>query len=72
MSRFDLGEEYVEKRGKEFGCGFSTIAMGDGVIDIKGVCDVLADANIKSSTLEIIGDEEILKKSVAYLQSCGI
>jgi inosose dehydratase len=46
--------------------------MGDGVIDIKGVCEVLKDAHIKSSTLEIIGDETILKKSVAYLKSCGI
>lgn len=68
----DLGAEWKEKRGKEFGCGFSTIAMGDGVIDIKGVCNVLKDANIKSSTLEIVGDESILKKSVKYLRSCGM
>ena len=68
----DLGEEWVEKRGTEFGCGFSTIAMGDGVIDIKGVCEVLKDTDIKSSTLEIIGDEDILKRSVEYLKSCGI
>ena len=26
-----------------FGCGFSTIALGDGVIDIAGVVDVLKD-----------------------------
>jgi len=68
----DLGEEWVEKRGKEFGCGFSTIALGDGVIDIKGVCNVLKDADIPGSTLEIIGSEDILKKSVDYLRSCGI
>ena len=68
----DLGAEYEAKRGKEFGCGFSTIAMGDGVIDIKGVCDVLKDANINSSTLEIIGDPVILKKSADYLKSCGM
>ena len=68
----DLGEEWVEKRGTEFGCGFSTIALGDGVIDIKGVCDVLKDSNIPSSTLEIVGSEDILKKSVKYLRSCGI
>jgi len=68
----DLGPEWEEKRGTEFGCGFSTIAMGDGVIDIKGVCDVLKDADIKSSTLEIIGDETALKKSVKYLRSCGV
>jgi inosose dehydratase len=68
----DLGEEWVAKRGKEFGCGFSTIAMGDGVIDIKGVCEVLKDADIASSTLEIVGSEDILKKSVTFLKSQGM
>jgi inosose dehydratase len=68
----DLGEEWVQKRGTLFGCGFSTIALGDGVIDIKGVCDVLKDADIASSTLEIIGSEDILKKSKSYLQKCGL
>jgi inosose dehydratase len=68
----DLGQEWVPKRGTLYGCGFSTIALGEGVIDIKGVCGVLKDANIESSTLEIIGSEEILKKSVAYLRECGL
>ena len=68
----DLGAEWEEKRGTVFGCGFSTIALGDGVIDIKGVCDVLKDANIASSTLEIIGSEDILKQSKNYLQACGL
>jgi inosose dehydratase len=68
----DLGPEWEEKRGKAFGCGFSTIAIGDGIIDIKGVCDVLRDADIQSSTLEIIGSEDILKKSVKYLKENGL
>jgi inosose dehydratase len=68
----DLGPEWAAKRGTEFGCGFSTIALGDGVIDIKGVCDVLRDAGIASSTLEIIGDADMLKRSKAYLEACGI
>ena len=68
----DLGKEWIEKRGTQFGCGFSTIAIGDGVIDIKGICDVLKDANIENSTLEIIGGSDILLKSVDYLRSCGI
>lgn len=68
----DLGAEWEAKRGTEFGCGFSTIALGDGVIDIKGVCDVLKDADIASSTLEIVGSEEILIKSKKYLQTCGL
>ena len=68
----DLGAEWEPKRGMVFGCGFSTIALGDGVIDIKGVCDVLANANIENCTLEIIGSEDILKKSVKYLRECGL
>lgn len=68
----DLDAEWEPKRGTMFGCGFSTIALGDGVIDIKGVCEVLKDANIESSTLEIVGSEDILKKSVEYLRECGL
>ncbi|NLS94920.1 MAG: sugar phosphate isomerase/epimerase [Planctomycetaceae bacterium] len=68
----DLGEEWVEKRGTLYGCGFSTIALGDGVIDIAGVCEVLKDANVRGSTLEIIGSEDILKRSAAYLRSQGL
>jgi len=68
----DLGEEWVERRGTIYGCGFSTIALGDGVIDIAGVCEVLKDAPVRSSTLEIIGDEDTLKRSVSYLRSNGL
>lgn len=67
----DLGEEWVEKRGTLYGCGFSTIALGDGVIDIQGVCEVLKDSDIESSTLEIIGEPEIYRRSVEYLRKCG-
>ncbi|MCF7958930.1 MAG: sugar phosphate isomerase/epimerase [Phycisphaerae bacterium] len=68
----DLEAEWEPKRGTMFGCGFSNIALGDGVIDIKGVCDVLKDANIESGTLEIIAPEDVLKKSVEYLKQCGM
>jgi inosose dehydratase len=68
----DLGEEWLPRRTKQFGAGFSTIAMGDGIIDIKGVCEVLKDAKIEASTLEIVGDPGIFEKSVKYLKSCGI
>ncbi len=68
----DLEAEWETKRGTLYGCGFSTIALGDGVIDIQGVCDVLKDCDIASSTLEIIGEEEILTRSVSYLRECGI
>jgi len=68
----DLGAEWEPKRGTMFGCGFSTIALGDGVIDLPGVCDVLRDSSIESSTLEIIGSEDVLKKSVDFLRSNGM
>lgn len=68
----DLEAEWEPKRGTLYGCGFSTIALGDGVIDIKGVCDVLKDCDIAASTLEIIGEEEILTRSVSYLRECGL
>jgi inosose dehydratase len=68
----DLGREWTAKRGKQFGCGFSTIALGDGVIDLKGVCKVLKGAGIESSTLEIVGTPEILKKSVQFLKAQGM
>jgi inosose dehydratase len=68
----DLGEKWLPLRGKLHGCGFADIAIGDGVIDIKGVCDVLMDMDIAHSTLEIVGSDEILLKSVKYLKTCGI
>jgi inosose dehydratase len=68
----DLDAEWQAKRGTQYGCGFSTIALGDGVIDIQGVCEVLKDADIAGSTLEIIGSEDILKKSVEYLRAQGM
>jgi inosose dehydratase len=62
----DLPKEFEEKRGKEFGCGFSPIALGEGVIDIAGVYEVLKD--VEYCTLEIGGDDN-MKKSVRYLES---
>jgi inosose dehydratase len=68
----DLGAEWIPKRGTQFGCGFSTIAIGDGVIDIKGVCAALKGAKIESSTLEIVGSAETLQKSKKYLEAIGV
>ena len=62
----DLPKEFEKKRGKEFGCGFSPIALGEGVIDIAGAYKVLKD--VEYCTLEIGGDDN-LKKSVQYLES---
>jgi len=69
----DLGPEWIEKRGTQFGCGFCTIPIGAGVIPVKEVCDILRDCNIEDSTLEVCGDEATLKESVRYLrEECGM
>lgn len=66
----DLPADWEEKRGTMYGCGFSPIALGDGVIDIAGVYDVLKDGSAEYSTLEVGGDEAVLK-SYEYLKSLG-
>ena len=64
----DLPSDYEEMRGKMFGFGFSPIALGDGVIDIASLFEILKD--VEYCTLEIGGDEN-LKKSYEYLKSLG-
>ena len=64
----DLGPEFIEKRGTVFGSGFSTIELGTGVIDIKGIIAVLKDSPlIHHSTLEITGTAQLLKASAEYV-----
>lgn len=67
----DLPAEWEEKRGKMYGCGMATVALGEGVIDIAGVFDVLKDApNLEYTTLEVAGDDN-MKQSYEYLKSLG-
>ena len=67
----DLPADWEAQRGTIYGCGFGPIALGDGVIDIAGVFDVLKDSPyVEYSTLEVGGDENVLK-SYAYLKSLG-
>jgi inosose dehydratase len=67
----DLPAEWEEQRGEVYGCGFSPIALGEGVIDIAGVYEVLKDTpGLEYSTLEIGGDENLLK-SYEYLKLLG-
>jgi inosose dehydratase len=64
----DLGAEWIPKRGTIYGCGFSTIPVGTGVIDIAGVIEVLKDSEkIKYSTLEVAGTPELLQQSAKYI-----
>lgn len=67
----DLPAEMIEKRGKEFGCGMSLIALGDGVIDIKAIYHALVKAGFDGyTTLEIAGEEAVIK-SFEYLRKLG-
>lgn len=66
----DLPADWEANRGKMYGCGFGPIALGEGVIDIAGVYDVLKDGAVEFTTLEVGGDENMLK-SYQYLQSLG-
>lgn len=66
----DLPADWEEKRGTMYGCGFGPVALGEGVIDIAGVYDVLKDSPAVYSTLEVGGDENMLN-SYKYLQSLG-
>ena len=64
----DLGAEWIPKRGTVYGCGFSTIPVGTGEIDIAGVIEVLKDSkHIRYSTLEVAGTPELLQQSAKYI-----
>ena len=64
----DLGAEWIPKRGTVYGCGFSTIPVGTGEIDIAGVINVLKDSkHIRYSTLEVAGSPELLQQSAKYI-----
>ena len=67
----DLGEEFVPQRGKLFGCGMSSIALGDGVIGIDKIYKALEKSGFDGfSTLEIAGEEAVMK-SLEFLRNLG-
>ena len=64
----DMPESMITQRGTIFGCGMSTIALGDGVVGIEAIVDALKTIDFKgSTTLEIAGEENI-KASVERLE----
>jgi inosose dehydratase len=67
----DLPSEWEELRGTMYGCGFGPIPLGEGVIDVKGVYEVLKDGEAEYTTLEVGGDENMLA-SMKFLESLGI
>jgi inosose dehydratase len=67
----DLPAEWEELRGTMYGCGFGPIALGEGVIDVEGVYEVLKDGEAEYTTLEVGGDENLLA-SMKFLESLGV
>ena len=63
----DLPEEFLEKRGKIFGCGMALIPLGDGVVGIENTFKELMKVGFDgNTTLEIAGEEAVMK-SFEYL-----
>jgi inosose dehydratase len=60
----DMGEEWVPKRGTQFGCGMGMIPLGDGVVGVRAVVDALLEAGFDGpTTLEVAGPENVLKSA---------
>ena len=56
----DMGAEWLSKRGEVFGCGMGTIALGDGVVNVREVAEALAEAGFEGdTTLEIAGMDNV-------------
>ncbi len=67
----DLPAEMEPQRGTLWGTGMGLIPLGSGAVDIAGVYEALKDApNVEFTTLEVAGDEAMLK-SYEYLKSLG-
>jgi inosose dehydratase len=63
----DLPAEYVEQRGKIFGCGMALIPLGEGVVGIEDIYQELMNIGFDGyTTLEIAG-EDAVKQSFDYL-----
>jgi inosose dehydratase len=66
----DMPADWSDKRGKIHGCGMAVIPLGSGVVDIKGVYDVVKNSPAEYSTLEIAGDDNV-RKSYDFLKELG-
>jgi inosose dehydratase len=64
----DMGPEWVDRRGTQFGCGMATIALGDGVVDVQAIVHALKAVGFDgATTLEIAGADNI-RRSMERLQ----
>lgn len=67
----DMPAEMEAQRGRCYGCGMATIALGEGVVDIPGVVRALQKTKFSGhTTLEVAGEQAVLA-SRDYLRSLG-
>lgn len=67
----DLPEEFIDKRGKMYGCGMALIALGKGVVGIEEIYHKLTEIGFDGyTTLEIAGESAVLE-SYNFLKSLG-
>jgi len=60
----DMPASMEPQRGKQFGCGMATIAVGDGVVGVRKVVDALMAGGFDGpTTLEIAGREAVMKSA---------
>lgn len=65
----DLAADSIGRRGTLFGCGMATIALGDGVIDIRAIVRALRAGGFDgATTLEIAGADNV-RRSLERLQT---
>jgi len=57
----DLDAQWIPHRGKQFGCGMATIALGDGVIGLPAICAAFKKIGFDGpTTLEVAGKDAVL------------
>ena len=67
----DMPADMEPQRGKLFGCGMATIALGDGVVGIEQLVGELKDVGFDGpTTLEIAGEQSV-KTSAERLKQWG-
>jgi inosose dehydratase len=56
----DMPEEWLSKRGKQYGCGMGLIPLGAGIVGIEAIVkELLATGFDGPTTLEIAGEEAV-------------
>jgi len=64
----DMGQEWEARRGTIYGCGMSTIPLGDGVVGIGPIVEALTEIGFDGpTTLEVAGPENV-KTSATRLE----